>query len=123
MSTRDWSPGADETDQKGNTMKIKHLTNANGNPVMNHFVYYCEEGNCDITALQSYDSLVVKIVSNSCKDERTIYFGSNVHYSATTTRHVNKFMRDEGFPCLGSRQAREKAVEAGKIKGVKVVQL
>lgn len=102
-------------------MKIKHLKNERGNNVMNHFVYYCEEGNCDITALRSYDSLVVKIVSNSCRDERAIYFGSDVHYSTITTRHVNKFMRDEGFPCLDSRQARETALADGCVTQYGVV--
>lgn len=70
--------------------------------------YY--DGDCIYLVLQSYDTNVamVKVDKFGMPYVQRLWDG----YSATTMRHVNEFLMQEGFPKLSARAWR--AMEAGK---------
>ena len=68
-------------------MKVTQFINDNGNPAANHFTIV----DCGVTYFQSYNSIIVKIDSNTGKtylDEETW------KCSNTTSKHRSQFLRE-----------------------------
>ena len=71
-------------------MKIEHITNARGQPIANQFIIYAD---AQTTLLQSYDSIVAKIVKHG--SNRLVWLDKQFwNYSATTAKYRNLFLQE-----------------------------
>lgn len=89
---------------------VSNMVSANGNKVANQFVLH--ESNGDIS-LQSYDSLVCQIRKGGMGFERVVCFGRDWDYSRTTTKYVNKFLKDNGLDVLAGTKNIREGIERG----------
>lgn len=93
-------------------MRVEQLINANRNPNANQFVIYDN----DKTIFQSYNSIVCEIKNDVVK------FGCDWDYSRTTMKHLNTFLRDNGFAHLTGADTIRKAIKKGETeRGYKVI--
>lgn len=86
-------------------IRVEQLINANGNPNANQFIIYDYENNR--TLFQSYDSIVCQIKGGD------VTFGSDWDYSRTTMKHLNTFLRDNGYSWLCGADKIRKAIKSG----------
>tara|TARA_X000001382_G_scaffold47497_1_gene32150 strand:+ start:57 stop:350 length:294 start_codon:yes stop_codon:yes gene_type:complete len=76
---------------KGNTMKVTHLHNRNGNKVKNQFVVYDDSDN---KFFQSYDTIIV-MEENFIEGPRKVYLDEKYwDYSVTTSKYRNIFLEE-----------------------------
>lgn len=85
-------------------MTVYNLINSNGNSVANQFVI--EDGDC--IAFQSYRSRVCEIKNG------VVTLGRHWDYSKTTMKHLNEFLRQNGFYNLIGAKAIREAIKNGE---------
>lgn len=88
---------------------VSQLINSRGNAVRNQFVI--TEGNT--VAFQSYASRVCEIRPASMGFDRVVCFGCDYNYSNTTSKHLNKFLEDNGLSILATAKDRHEAIKRG----------
>ena len=88
-------------------MKVKNMTSARGNKIANQFII--EDGHK--VTFQSYDSEIVTIDY----DNGTIFVGNNWDYSVTTGKYRNKFMHDNYFTEMETKEGFQKILNAGEL--------
>lgn len=91
-------------------MKIRNLTNTNGNAVKNQFVIE----NRNTVSFQSYESLICKIDhSGGMGFSKVVTFGKDWNFSKTTSKHLFAFLTQQGLEILANKKTIEEAIDRG----------
>ncbi len=86
-------------------MKVRNMTSSNGNEVPNQFIIIDD----DITYFQSYESIIVKIVSGD------VYLDSYYwDYSRTTLKYLAQFLRHTTGQAINGKADIQKLINSGE---------
>ena len=90
-------------------IKVRNITNANGNTVANQFEIVDVD---NATFFQSYNTLIAEVRDSDGQVTLDEYYWD---YSRTTMRHLYNFLRQWGYDGLNSKKVRQ-FIKDGKFK-------
>lgn len=94
-------------------IKVRNITNANGNTVANQFEIVVYNGDFENTTFfQSYNSIIAEVRDSDGQVYLDEYYWD---YSRTTMRHLYNFLRQWGYDELNSKIVRQ-YIKDGKFK-------